>query len=332
MGALERFLQDDDRTFDVASFIADDVREMESAFPPFSVYKYFSCNRVEFFCEPTIRFTQKTSLNDPFELTKRWHEFASAPTRTFFADYLRRKFAQIAANKELVLEMLKESFAKKGIFLAPQQMTEAAHILKTERGRQFFDGIMKNAMNQVEPFVEAAFAAMNVGAEQGIAEMTANLGIFSLSEVADSDPMWGLYASSGSGFVVEFNSDHDFFKAANGNNLLRKVKYTDERIPDFWRNPLYLFLIKKQKWSFEREWRMIKRLSECDSVAVHHGDEVHVCRVLPGMIKSVIFGYNYDQRRLVADGSQLLTFHPKIHIQVAVANSSTGRIELRQLV
>jgi hypothetical protein len=79
------------------------------------------------------------------------------------------------------------------------------------------------------------------------------------------------------------------------------VTYTDARIPDFWQNPYYLFLVKGQNWSFEREWRMIKKLSECKRLPLPGADGVFVRDVPPGAIKSVIFGYQYGQDSLVHD-------------------------------
>jgi hypothetical protein len=333
MGALERFLDQDTDGLDIASLMARDVQEMESAVPPPSLYKYLSDSRTEFFEKPAIRFTQRTSLNDPFELTKRWSEFTSSPVRNAFGDIIRAKMERITANKGLVLEMIKEEFAKKGVFLSAEQMAEASRILLSPAGDQLYRDIVKNAFEQVAPFTELSFDVINAGAEHAFEDTTSKLGIFSVSETPVNEQMWGLYSNSGSGFVVEFDAHNHFFIAPNGRNLFRKVKYTNQRVRDFWENPLYLFMVKNENWLFEREWRMLKQLTDCDETKVHGSDNIHLWCVMPGMIKSVIFGYNYDQQKLAEHGARIQAyFDPSIHIQWAVANRSSGEIELKRLL
>jgi hypothetical protein len=140
------------------------------------------------------------------------------------------------------------------------------------------------------------------------------------------------YASSGAGFVIEFNAEHEFFKAPNGRSLLRKVKYTNERAKDFFANPLALFQVKGDKWSFEQEWRMLKELSQCDEKRLNGQELIYVSRLKLGMMRSVIFGYNYDERELARHGAKLRMFDPELHIKCAFVNPSRGEIEVRELL
>jgi hypothetical protein len=141
--------------------------------------------------------------------------------------------------------------------------------------------------------------------------------------------MWGLYASSGQGFVVEFDTRHDFFKAENTTgNALRKIKYTNDNISDFWRNPLYLFFVKNSDWSFEREWRMLKSLSQCDRVV---DQNVFLCSVKERMIKSVIFGYSYDKELMHENVRQLSKFDSSIVFRKAFVDNREKTITFRSL-
>ena len=71
--------------------------------------------------------------------------------------------------------------------------------------------------------------------------------------------MWGLYAWSGSVFILNIRARHDFFMfrpSVIEKSLLRKVHYIDQRIPEFWSNPCYLFAVKETEWAFEKELRL----------------------------------------------------------------------------
>ncbi len=72
MGILSRFLDEQNSSFDVTKIATAEFFALDQAVPPTSVYKYFPKDRVEFFEKPAFRFSQRTALNDPFELTKRW--------------------------------------------------------------------------------------------------------------------------------------------------------------------------------------------------------------------------------------------------------------------
>src|SRR5688572_13298126 len=112
MGVFEQLLDEQDRSVLLERLISQEVKDMDSVRPPSSLFKYYSCGRTEFFARPAIRFTQKSSLNDPFELTKRWKEFGAAATRDVFSELVREAFRRLAANKGMVLELLKNEYAK----------------------------------------------------------------------------------------------------------------------------------------------------------------------------------------------------------------------------
>ncbi len=110
--------------------------------------------------------------------------------------------------------------------------------------------------------------------------------------------MWSLYAENGRGFLVEFDTSHEFFKAANGRGLLWRVNYKNENTEFLFENPAALFLSKHSHFSFEREWRFIRELEKCDEIIEVENQKMHMCCVVPGMIKSVTFGYNFRQERV----------------------------------
>jgi hypothetical protein len=48
-----------------------------------------------------------------------------------------------------------------------------------------------------------------------------------------------------------------------------------------------LFFHKSTEWAYEREWRMVKRLEDADNTPY---PGIHLFRILPACIKSIIFG------------------------------------------
>jgi hypothetical protein len=332
VGALEKLLDEHQHTFDVGRLFSPELERLDTCVPPPHLYKYYSFLRADFFNDPLIRFTQRTQLNDPFELSKRFTEFASASTQTLFAEYIRGTFQRIAGNKGILIELLKEELATKGIYLKAEEVADLAGQLMTPAGNDTFKAIMANAIEQIEPFVGTAFSAINSGAQQSFDEATSKLGILSLSSTGVSRAMWSLYADSGRGFVVEFDTNHSFFKADNGRALLWPVEYTNDVAGDFFSNPLSILLTKHQEYSFEQEWRMIKKLSECDEVRIHNGEDICLWRLRPGMIKSVIFGYNYDEAKLAQHAATLqVCFDPNVSVHWAFANRRSGNIDLLQI-
>ena len=330
MGALEEFHAQNNIEFDFASLMAGDLQDMEAEFAGETVYKYYSSERRRFFEHPTVRFTQKTALNDPFELTRRWHEFGSTPTRGAIVAYLRSSLARLMARKDVLLAMLREHVAETGVIWGPAQEAAAAAILQTPAAEQLMAAQFAMADAMIGPLINHVFENLAANSDTMIEKLVGDIGIFSVSEIATNQPMWALYASSGKGFVVEFNAQHSFFHGKRNDgtavNLLHKVKYTDARIPDFWQNPYYLFLVKGSNWSFEREWRMTRKLSEC--VPVTGLDGIYIQTVVPGTVKSVIFGYQYEKNNLDLDRKKILEFDKNVHLQIVTVNRTSGELEL----
>lgn len=104
---------------------------------------------------------------------------------------------------------------------------------------------------------------------QGLRNLIKNIRIGCFSEVWDNILMWGHYARKFTGIVVKFRvSLNDW-----GNDLCQ-VEYNDNRISigSFDTNAFgcgalerQLLKRKSQHWAYEKEWRYIKSLNDCDS-------------------------------------------------------------------
>jgi hypothetical protein len=108
--------------------------------------------------------------------------------------------------------------------------------------------------------------------EQIHTQIDEEIGVLCLSEVPDSLLMWSHYASSHTGFILEFNAHHDWFHERRspdeqeyGN--LRRVLYREAR-PSGSLHTLHedeLFFVKSGHWAYEREWRMLRPFREATS-------------------------------------------------------------------
>ena len=141
------------------------------------------------------------------------------------------------------------------------------------------------------------------------------IGVFSLTETNNNELMWSHYADSHAGFVVAFNTETEFFsRRPNDPNLcgeLFRVTYTDTT-PQVYLTaeelniPQELLFTKTIKWSYEREWRMIRTLSAADSTA---GD-IHLFKIAPESVVGVIFGHKFPEAEKKAIRDQLAITAP----------------------
>ncbi len=291
------------------------------------MFKYMSRERRAFFSKPQLRFTQRTALNDPFELSKRWQEVASKETLDGMIAYIDGELRSKLRDDAFLLKMLMMEADKRGLILGQQDRAAITLRLKDPTFRKEREGIIADLDAKLELIVHSMFGP--AFAEYVLAKLTDTVGIFSVSETGTNVQLWGLYATSGRGFAIEIDPFHDFFLAPKTRvTLFRKVKYTDDVIPAFFSNPYYLYLIKNKKWEFEEEWRVIKVLSEFDEQIDIDDDTVYLWNVKSGMIKSIIFGYNYSKEAALQDALELSSFDPETQFKQAVAGELPGQLEL----
>jgi hypothetical protein len=208
------------------------------------LYKYFPPARAsEVLRDRKVRFTQPGDLNDPFEFRPKIREVASDVAVQLHVD-------------EHFEELLDEELAKYGALTELLPKAELRGLLLEQK-------IMLPVLFRLlEPAVIDRLSPMIDGI------LNSNVGILCLSEVRDSLLMWGHYTNNHEGFVVGFDSEHPFFAKRRSDKdefgFLRPVQYrarrpqvtlTDTESPDW-------FSTKPEQWSYEKEWRIVRVLSE----------------------------------------------------------------------
>ena len=123
------------------------------------------------------------------------------------------------------------------------------------------------------------------------------IGIFCVSENVNCFPMWAHYADNAKGFAVEYINLEEVFQGDETGELneLKKVNYSEKRPPvTLEPAPLMAMLYSKhQDWSYEREHRVIKHLSECTKEKLSDNSIKFFYKIDPGKyIKRIIVGWN----------------------------------------
>jgi hypothetical protein len=115
------------------------------------------------------------------------------------------------------------------------------------------------------------------------------LGCFCLTEVADSEQMWQEYADHGKGFAIGFDTYHPgFVQQLMPRGSLGKISYSDEpfgsALGAIDSDGAGMFFRKRLKYSFEREWRIIRLLRRLehngDGVFLSPFDPASICRIM----------------------------------------------------
>jgi Protein of unknown function (DUF2971) len=142
-------------------------------------------------------------------------------------------------------------------------------------------------------------------------------GILSLTQSPRQNTMWVHYANHHQGIVVEIDGTHPYFAKAMTffpikysdrlvsvslvNGLLRigGIQFSYKRVlrGEITEIPLQLLLRKKLEWAYEREWRMLQRLGDCDERRDNPDPSccaICLFRIPKQAIKAVIFGFKAD--------------------------------------
>jgi len=232
------------------------------------LYKYLQPVRLDVLRHRRIRFTQPGDFNDPFEFRPQI-EAATDDVRAYVED-----------NFEVLVDQLLERFHA----LTP--------ILT--------DANVRNLLLSLKPMLPEVFRMVQTEELQLVAPaidklLSLNVGVLCLSEVRDSILMWGHYTDSHRGVVVGFDSTNPFF-SKRGNDLddfgfLRQVNYQLDRpqvkLTDT--TSLAWFQTKSADWAYEKEWRIVRPLSEADRVDMNPSP-VCLFEFAPDAVREIVVG------------------------------------------
>jgi Protein of unknown function (DUF2971) len=211
--------------------------------------------------EGCVRFTQPGDFNDPFEMNP--------------------SFDLMSKQDLAALPDAPESPGMK--ILTPEALQSMLQAIQPG---------LQRAMSQHTGH-EGAFSLRN----NDLAQYTldAEFGVLCLSETADNLLMWAHYADNHRGVTIQFESEHTFFSEGElGFDLPNsgRVEYADKRpilSHSNLRSPRLLFR-KSPEWSYEKEWRFIKKLSDADRVVEGTPHAIHLFGIPPEVITGIVIG------------------------------------------
>lgn len=209
------------------------------------LYKYLEPSRLDVLKRKKIRFTQPGDFNDPFEFRPR---IRSAASEEETRNYIKENFEELVDKEPDKYGALTDSL--------PKDMLRQMLIAEKARLPELFKLLEPQMLGNVSVFLDRFISE--------------NVGVLCLSEVRDSILMWGHYTENHHGFVVGFDADHSFFSARTSEQdefgFLRRVNY-QQRQPNVVlsdTSSLVWFQTKSEQWSYEKEWRVMRVLSDAE--------------------------------------------------------------------
>lgn len=263
------------------------------------ICKYVAPDRFDIIENACIRFTQPSAFNDPFEC----HPFIESitPEDTFNDFITNYEWSDDYVEKTLRKSWNHQREKNKN---APS-FEQVKHILipMFKQSKPEFNNFLRRVMTTRNHPIDIVNTSFMGGINQKI-------GILSLTEANNNLLMWSHYALNHTGFVIEFNEKHPFFdqrkKEKEFRRFLKKVSYSIKRPTVFMLDPKALdkddqkghlerwvteiFFMKSEHWSYEKEWRMIEQLSECENIIHSEPQNIYLFPFPKDCIKGLIFG------------------------------------------
>ncbi|WP_422527065.1 DUF2971 domain-containing protein [Serratia fonticola] len=236
------------------------------------MYKYFPPARIDVLKNNLICFSNPKNLNDPFE-------FHLLIDLNSFKRQIEASLITTAVIEKLAPEHKKFydnlSNSDKKIFI--ENIIKVSGMIFSEN-EEYISAIIQESYNTFnEKFID-------------------NVRVFCVSAIPDNLLMWGHYAASHTGFVLELDVDNNFFHQRRNPKdefgFLRKVNYQENivTIDPLTEKPVEHFLVKSKDWEYEKEWRMLMLENSSDRKTVINDTTYDLFKFPKEIIKSVIIG------------------------------------------
>jgi hypothetical protein len=266
------------------------------------LYKYFAPSRSGFLEKPMVRFTPPSFFNDPFDCLPATDGFGIPQIR----DLVDRNKHFLAS--QIALETIPEDIRQLKLMaleLSSESLFKDYCKDPGARGDMYLDFLRKRMSRQI--------------------------GVLCLCTTPKNTLMWSHYSQEHEGFVVGFNSKHEFFCHRHDEpdeiGRLCPIKYVEKRpsidirrIDDPTYIPDFIFA-KSRDWKYEQEWRIVRFVKNASDTPAPN---VHLFNVPSDAILEVIFGYRAE-KSLVDD---LLSAANMKHLKFFKASISRKSYEM----
>jgi hypothetical protein len=221
------------------------------------IFRYLPPQRVDCLQKEEMCFSQPLRFNDPFDF---------------------RPAVEPVINTRLVKQQL-SGFPEIG---------SLSHLSRSER-RQQERKLLKEFIKNRKEIAPLSAERLQNGFWQ---ILNKNLGILCFSAVKDSLLMWAHYASSHQGFVLEFDTeDEQFMKLGEAEEVIYgKIRHLLKQDHD----PDVSFILRKsEEWRYEKEFRIIRKLNECEKRSID-GNDLYFVPMPRSCVKAVYLGNRMD--------------------------------------
>lgn len=294
--------------------------------PPKYLYKYLSAERIGNVLEGgTVRFTPLINTNDSFEVRSTFHKIAGPRFLQMLAEQL-----DIAASESAIDDKIATELRESGLSGLPVDAVK-------EMFEQHYGGNLRASIRaQIQVITDTMlvpFLNDPKRADELLDRMGRRLMCFSLSERFDSPPMWAHYADNHAGFIVAFNTEHDWFRHRKGGSKKRllKITYFDGKVEELLENVQAAFLSKTTDWAYEREWRIYASEEEIERTVGSADDPVHLLDFPPEAVERVIVGSKASEETVAQIRDALNAGYPGAELFRAIPNRSTHTYDLERI-
>lgn len=245
--------------------------------PPSKLYKFINgIAPVDSLLQGSVKFAQKNELNDPSEFIPKVDAAHLMETLMELRNqgHSEEQFDMLVAQSRMMQKVCPEFQA----IAAPKSIEEADRVIRS-------------------PFYEN-FELLSDTLYRMAETVAARTGIQCLSEDWSCLPMWAHYAANGNGCVIEYTSIDEAF-AGDDTQLLNgvhRVDYAPEQQgvtfdPVSFRS---LFFTKFSDWKYEREWRIVSSITDCEPVLVGT-QQINVRYIPKHHVSAVILGWKLNR-------------------------------------
>jgi hypothetical protein len=233
------------------------------------LFKYCDVRGIDILESRRLKVTPPNEFNDPFEFMPKV-EFAVS----------RSRVRNDMTSKRMLRKLWKE--LKLDIDFAAFERT-------------FLERFEKVGSRHVRSLLNSLQVAADEARDDLVNYLSTEFALICFSEIPDNFLMWSHYTDGHKGIVVGFNARAKFFR--QGGNLM-PVVYRSERVAaaftseglEFVESTDSLMRTKSLDWSYEKEWRQMFSISECQRVHLDGGKVFYFQSLPPRAISSVTLG------------------------------------------
>lgn len=289
---------------------------MSTAGCPRTLYKYFSPDRVSTLENAMLRYTPLGGFNDPFEGRPEITGITNAPEQSF------KRLSEIMPDE------IKNAYEK----LPEASKNNIDYETYNKRASEFIESVKSEYLQGYKNLTPIAISRLHQDFDK-------NIGALCLSEAPDSILMWSHYASSHTGFAIEFNARHPCFHAKRSENdelrHLRRVLYRDTRASALLSEMDFseFFLIKSNHWSYEREWRIMQSLAEADLTIPEEPFPIHLFKFPKNAVTGIVLGARSTEQteKSIRDIVRSIEGYESVTLKRATPSESHFALQIRKI-